>query len=125
MAHGRDWTRMLGGAVVASLAAAACGTPSASLAPPAEVRIAIEQLVFAPGLVRVPALTEVHVVVVNLDTGVPHGFELKVQGGLSLVRGEIVEGPAERTYVAPPLAPGIYDFFCPVHPNMQGRLQAS
>ena len=61
---------------------------------------------------------------VNDESGVPHNVEVKDSGGASLVRGDIVTGPAEADYTVPALAAGDYQFVCSVHPNMTGTLTA-
>jgi plastocyanin len=60
----------------------------------------------------------------NNESGVPHNVEVKDSGGASLVRGEIINGPAEADYPVPGLAAGDYQFVCSVHPNMTGTLTA-
>jgi hypothetical protein len=65
----------------------------------------------------------------NQDPGVPHNLEVFDKDPAtnpdanSLFRGDIVTGPALRTYDVPALPAGRYFFHCDVHPDqMQGTL---
>ena len=60
----------------------------------------------------------------NNESGILHNVEVKDSGGASLVRGDIITGPAEADYNVPGLAAGDYPFVCSVHPNMTGTLTA-
>jgi mono/diheme cytochrome c family protein/plastocyanin len=60
----------------------------------------------------------------NNESGVPHNVEVKDPSGATVVRGDIITGPAEADYAVPALAAGDYPFVCSVHPNMTGTLTA-
>lgn len=58
----------------------------------------------------------------NADPGVEHNVAIADAGGDPVFTGELVRGPATVTYDVPALEPGVYDFTCSVHPQMQGTL---
>jgi plastocyanin len=65
----------------------------------------------------------------NQDPGVPHNIEVFDKDpttdaeAKSLFKGDLVTGPALRTYDVPALPAGRYFFHCDVHPDqMQGTL---
>ncbi len=59
----------------------------------------------------------------NKDGGIPHNVEIKDASGMSMFKGEIITGPAQKQYQVPALAAGTYMFACTVHPNMMGTLK--
>ena len=111
----------------ASASAGASGAPSGSAAPGASagtvVRVSAQNIAFDPTELSVPADTAFQIVFTNNEV-LPHNVEIKDAAGTSLFQGEVFSGPATRTYDAPPLAAGTYQFVCTVHPNMVGTLTA-
>ena len=59
----------------------------------------------------------------NEDAGTPHNVEIKDASGMSMFKGDIVNGVIETDYQVPALAPGTYQFVCSVHPTMVGQLK--
>lgn len=74
--------------------------------------------------VTVPADQSFVINFTNDENTVPHNVEIKDSGGASLMRGDIITGPAEADYTVNALAAGDYQFVCSVHPNMTGTLTA-
>jgi len=60
----------------------------------------------------------------NKDAGVPHNVAIYKDnaGGAEVFKGELITGPATRTYDVPALDTGTYVFVCTVHPTMTGTL---
>jgi len=54
----------------------------------------------------------------------PHNINIKDASGVSVFKGEIVTGPAQKDYQVPALTAGAYTFVCDVHANMTGPLTA-
>ena len=59
----------------------------------------------------------------NKDEGIPHNVEIKDSMSMSVFKGEIFNGVAEKDLQVPALAAGTYQFVCSVHPNMLGTLK--
>jgi plastocyanin len=61
----------------------------------------------------------------NQDAGIPHNLDrLTEQGGDSIAKTEVENGPVQQTLDVDPLEVGEYFFLCDVHPNMAGTLVA-
>ena len=60
----------------------------------------------------------------NKDAGTPHNVAIHKDNasGAEVFKGEIINGPATRTYDVPALDAGTYAFVCSVHPSMTGTL---
>lgn len=99
--------------------------PAASLSPNQTV-IAESVLGFAETTMTVPAGVELTIDFQNPDTGVQHNWSLyDPADGAALFTGEIIVGPANTTYIVPPLEAGAYDYICDIHPQtMTGTLTA-
>jgi len=54
----------------------------------------------------------------------PHNVTIVDEAGRALFVGDIVSGPASRTYRVGPLSAGSYRFRCDVHPSMSGTVIA-
>jgi plastocyanin len=138
-------------ALVAAGTIAACGStastdaPSAAAAPPTiapviptpvgggtrppegsgpPVVVVAQNIAFAPGKIGVPANVPFTLVLDNRDAGIPHNVDVKDGAGSSIVKSEVVPGPARLEIAMPALAPGDYPFNCDVHPNMTGAIIA-
>ena len=102
---------------------AAPPTPVGGQEAPAIVLVA-EAIEFQPTEVSVPAAVPFTIGLDNRDAGVPHNVEILGLDGSSLVKSEIVSGPAQLVVTVPALGPGTYRFTCTVHPNMVGTITA-
>lgn len=88
-------------------------TPAAPAAPAAPATVTIEGFAFGGPDTVAPGAA---ITVTNLD-GAPHTLTFR--------NGEVDTGTLEAntsTTVTAPLAPGTYEFFCQIHPSMQGRI---
>ncbi|MDP8904368.1 MAG: hypothetical protein M3N29_03475, partial [Chloroflexota bacterium] len=74
----------------------------------------------------VPCCREFELVFNNQDVGVPHDVVITEgpQAATVYMDGETITGPDTATYQAPALEEGDYYFFCSIHPNMNGTVQA-
>ena len=55
---------------------------------------------------------------VNNDASVPHNVEIRDQAGKPVFKTDTFPGVETRSFDAPALAAGAYQFACTVHPNM-------
>ncbi len=119
------------GIAALALAAAACSGSTATDAPsqPASspagdaIVIVAKDLTFGTASVAAPA-GEAFEIVLDNQENVPHNVAIKDAAGETIFKGEIVTGK-QVTNAVPALAAGSYTFFCEVHPDMQGTLDAS
>lgn len=102
---------------------AAPPTPVGGQEQPAVVLVAVN-IAFEPTELSVPAGVGFTIGLDNRDVGIPHNVEVFGLDGSSLVKSEIVNGPAQQVVQVPALAPGTYPFTCTVHPNMTGTITA-
>lgn len=80
-------------------------TASTALATPPVIEISIENHLFYPSEVRVPANTKVRLMVINKDP-TPEEFE-----SYELNREKVIVGNSKAIIFVGPLAPGLYPFF--------------
>lgn len=80
-------------------------TASTALATPPVIEISIENHLFYPSEVRVPANTKVRLMVINKDP-TPEEFE-----SYELNREKVIVGNSKAIIFVGPLAPGRYPFF--------------
>jgi plastocyanin len=78
------------------------------------VNVAFEQT-----QLTVPADTAFPLEFANNDNGIPHNVQIKDEAGTELYITETYNGVATKTFEAPALAAGAYQFLCSVHPNMK------
>jgi plastocyanin len=112
----------------APASAAPSGQPSAAPSQPASaapsgsvqdaVQVSAVNSAFEQDTLTVPADAAFQIEFANNDAGIPHNVEIKDPGGQSLFRGDVFPGVETRTYDAPALPAGPYQFVCTVHPNM-------
>src|SRR5512135_2254810 len=135
-------------AVVVGASAAACVTatagwtyaPAPSVTPPPSVapsgsagspapseaaggvQISALNVAFEQASVTAPAGKAFQIVFDNKDAGTPHNVAIHKDSatGAEVFKGDIVTGPATKTYDVPALDAGTYAFVCSVHPNMTG-----
>ncbi len=88
------------------------------------VVVVAQNIEFQPGKIGIPANVPFTLVLDNRDPGVPHNVEVKDGSGTTIVRSEVVTGPARVEIPMPALVPGDYPFTCTVHPNMVGVIIA-
>jgi plastocyanin len=94
--------------------------------PGATVELVAVNIAFEPTSLSVPAGVPFEIAFDNRD-GVQHNvaiFDNPEFSGTALFDGALVAGPAQATYEVDPLAPGAYFFFCVVHPQMTGEIEA-
>jgi plastocyanin len=115
--------------VVPSAPVPASGGPSAadSAAPSAGgsatvVQVSAVGVAFEQAALTAPANTPFTIHFNNKDAGIPHNIEIKDASSMTMFKGDIVNGPAEKDYAVPALPAGTYSFNCTVHPNMTGTL---
>ena len=82
------------------------------------IQISAINVAFEQATLTVPADTPFQIEFANNDPGIQHNVEIKDASGQSLFRGDIFPGVETRTYDAPALPAGAYQFICTVHPNM-------
>lgn len=99
------------------------GSPAASETAGA-VSISAVNVAFEQSSVTVPAGKAFQLTFDNKDAGTPHNVAIHKDSatGAEVFKGEIVTGPATKTYDVPALDAGTYAFVCTVHPNMTGTL---
>jgi len=101
------------------------GSPGSSGSPGAsEVAISASGIAFEQTSVTAPAGKAFQIAFDNKDAGTPHNIAIHKDnvGGAEVFKGEIINGPATKTYDVPALDAGSYAFVCSVHPNMTGTL---
>ena len=90
------------------------------------VAISASGIAFEQTSVSAPAGKAFQITFDNKDAGVPHNVAIHKDNasGAEVFKGDIVTGPATKTYDVPALDAGTYAFACSVHPNMTGTLTA-
>jgi plastocyanin len=122
------WTYTPAPPVTPAPSVAASGSPNASASASGTTGIAISAMNIAFEQTAVTALAgkAFQITFDNKDSGVPHNVAIhkdNASGG-EVFKGEIITGPATKTYDVPALDAGTYAFVCSVHPNMTGTLTA-
>lgn len=88
-------------------------------ADPAEFRVTIQDHLFIPDVIRVPANQKIRLRIVNMDAS-SEEFE-----SYELNREKIIAGKSEAIIFVGPLAPGTYPFFGEFNPTTaQGKIVA-
>lgn len=123
----------LGIATLAITAAACSGGGAPATADPSQpgpstpagdtIVIVARDLKFDSTSVSAPAGEAFEIVLDNQES-VPHNIAIKDGAGETVFKGEIVAADQVSNAV-PALAAGSYTFWCEVHPDMQGALDAS
>jgi plastocyanin len=123
--------RFAQGLAIAALAIVAVACSGASAAPPSvdpatpsgeELVIVAKDLQFVPDAVTVTAGEQTPIVLDNQEAA-PHNIAVKDAAGETIFKGEIVS-TKKTASVLPPLEAGTYTFWCEVHPDMVGTIEA-
>lgn len=111
-------------ALVAALAAAACGGGSEGGEPTCHpsgtsLEVTAEDIRFDTACLAAPSGQAFTITLENRD-GDLHNVAIYPDDGEPVFRGEIFGGPDSMTYRVPALQAGVYEFRCDVHPQMTG-----
>ena len=94
--------------------------------PPAAAPLSLvaKDIAFDKTALTAPANTPFQIQFDNQDASIPHDVAIHEgsQSGAEVFKGDVITGPAQKTYDVPPLKAGSYAFFCTIHPNMAGTL---
>jgi plastocyanin len=103
----------------------ASGSPAASETA-GGVSISALNVAFEQSSVTAPAGKAFQLAFDNKDAGTPHNVAIHKGdlNGAEVFKGEIITGPATKTYDVPALDAGTFAFVCTVHPSMTGTLTA-
>ena len=82
------------------------------------VTVTAANIAFDPTELQVPADTPFTLELVNNDASVPHDVAIRDQGGTQLFKTDTFPGVETRSFDAPGLPAGSYQWVCTVHPNM-------
>ena len=107
-----------GSASAGPASAAPSGSAPASAATGEVVTVTATNITFEQADLEIPADTPFTLELVNNDASVPHNVDIRDQAGTSLFTTDTFPGVETRTFEAPPLPAGSYQFVCTVHPNM-------
>jgi plastocyanin len=91
------------------------------------VQLAAANIAFEPTTLSVPADAPFAIEFDNRD-GAQHNvviFDNPDFSGEPLFEGDLITGPATTTYEVDALAAGTYFFFCRIHPQMTGEIEAA
>jgi plastocyanin len=101
-----------------SASAAPSGSAPASAATGEVVTVTATNITWEQADLEVPADTPFTLEIVNNDASVPHNVDIRDQAGTSLFTTDTFPGVETRSFDAPALTAGTYQFVCTVHPNM-------
>jgi plastocyanin len=110
------------GAATPPTAPSASAAPSAAGSTGATLHISARNIAFDTDHLQAPAGQPFVLEFDNNDPGIPHNVDIQDPNGVSLFRGQIINGPSTESYQIPALAAGVYRFACDVHPDMAGTL---
>ena len=103
----------------ASAAPSGPASPAASPAPGGEtVTVTAANIAFDPTELQVAADTAFTLELVNNDASIPHDVSIRDQGGTEVFKTDTFPGVETRSFDAPALPAGTYQWVCTVHPNM-------
>ena len=98
--------------------AAPSGSAPASAATGEVVTVTATNITWEQADLEVPADTPFTLELVNNDASVPHNVDIRDEAGTSLYITDTFPGVETRSFDAPALTAGAYQFVCTVHPNM-------
>jgi plastocyanin len=107
-----------GSASAAPASAAPSGSAPASPASGEVVTATATNITWEQADLEVAADTPFTLELVNNDASVPHNVDIRDQAGTSLFTTDTFPGVETRSFDAPALTAGAYQFVCTVHPNM-------
>ena len=82
------------------------------------VTVTAQNITFEQADLEVPADTPFMLEFVNNDASVPHNVEIRDRAGKPVFKTDTFPGVETRSFDAPALTAGPYQFVCTVHPNM-------
>lgn len=106
------------GEASAAPSAAASAAASAPVPSGAVVQVSATGVKFDQSELQVPADTPFTIEFANNDNGVPHNIQIRDASGSEVFLTDTFNGVETRTFEAPSLAAGSYQFVCTIHPNM-------
>ena len=107
-----------------SVPASAAPSGSAPASAPASaaggevVTVTAQNITFEQADLEVAAGKPFTLELVNNDASVPHNVEIRDRAGTPVFKTDTFPGVETRSFEAPALAAGAYQFQCTVHPNM-------
>ena len=106
-------------AAPASAAPSGSAPASAPASPSGEVvTVTATNITWEQADLEVPADTPFTLEIVNNDASVPHNVQIRDRAGTPVFDTETFPGVATRSFDAPGLPAGPYQFVCTVHPTM-------
>lgn len=106
------------------VAGCAGATPDSTIPIPAgALQIRAAETAFAPSRLSVQANQPFVLYFANGDT-LPHNVVIAAGDGARVFVGEIFTGVSQRIQEVQPLAPGVYQLRCDLHPEMNADLEA-
>ena len=82
------------------------------------VTVTAQNITFEQADLEVKAGAPFTLELVNNDASVPHNVEIRDRAGTPVFKTDTFPGVETRSFEAPALAAGAYQFQCTVHPNM-------
>jgi len=82
------------------------------------VTVTAQNITFEQADLEVKAGAPFTLELVNNDASVPHNVEIRDRAGTPVFKTDTFPGVETRSFDAPALAAGAYQFACTVHPNM-------
>ena len=82
------------------------------------VTVTAQNITFEQADLEVAADKPFTLELVNNDASVPHNVEIRDRAGTPVFKTDTFPGVETRSFDAPALAAGAYQFACTVHPNM-------
>ena len=118
------WTYAPAPSVTPAPSATATESASAGASAATGVSISAMGIAFEQATISAPAGEAFQITFDNKDAGTPHNIAIHRDdaNGAEVFKGDIVTGPATKTYAVPALDAGTYAFVCTVHPTMTGIL---
>lgn len=113
-------TAACSGGSAGTTASPAASAPAASAPAGDAIVVVAKDLRFSTASITAPA-DEAFKIVLDNQESAPHNIAIKDASGAEKFKGEIVTSK-QITYDVPALAAGAYEFWCEVHPDMQGTL---